>query len=243
MALPKEEMEYPVDQKYYINRKPELLKKFDEEALTWRLVVIKKYGEEPADTIMQEARKEFEGLIPQIPYIGGDENRRTETFIESVKYLAFYKAMKKRGKTAEETGKILYDALVMQIDKTQQKMPPTGWQNREKYFEKRRKSAEESQERRYPGDYVYEFVLGDGKEFDYGYDYQECASIKFYHSQNADEFMPFYCYLDYPICSAIGLGLSRTMTLAEGHEKCNHRFRPGRETELSWPPPFLKKNS
>ena len=85
---------------YYINKKMELLKKFDEEALVWGPVVIKQYGEEPADNILQEARKQFEDLIPQIPYIGGDENRRTETFVDSVKYLAFYKAAKNRGKTA-----------------------------------------------------------------------------------------------------------------------------------------------
>ena len=236
-------MSHQVNQDYYMTRKPELLRKFDEESGYWHPVVVSRYGKEPADTIMREARQEFEDLIPQIPYIGGDDNRRTETLIESVRYLAFYKAMKKHGKTAAETGKIFYDALITQIDKTQQKTPPIEWQNQDKYFKKRRKGAEESQERRYPGDYVYEFVLGDGKEFDYGYDYTECASIKFYHAQDADEFMPFYCYLDYPKCGVRGLGLSRTMTLAEGHEKCNHRFRPGRETRLAWPPPFLKGNN
>ena len=204
-------------------------------------IVLKEYGEIQAYKILFEARKEFEDLIPQIPYIGGDKNRRTETLIESVRYLAFYKAMKKHGKTAEESGKILYDALVSQINKTQQKATPTDWQNKNEYFKKRRKAAEESQERRYPGDYVYEFILGDGSEFDYGYNYIECASLKFCYMQNADEFMPFYCYLDFPLCSMLGLGLSRTMTLAEGYEKCNHRFRPGGETKLEWPPQFLKR--
>lgn len=236
-------MKYPIDKDYYISRKPELLKKFDEECQLWKPVIVKQYWEELAGGILWEARKEFESLIPQIPYIGGDANRRTETFIESVKYLAFYRAMKKHGKMAEETGRILYDALASRVDKIKQTTPPKGWEDRAKYFKERRKGAEESQERRYPGDYVYKFVPGDGKKFDYGYDYSECASIKFFHTQDADEFMPFYCYLDYPSCGARGLGLSRTKTLAEGHGKCNHRFRPGRETKLIWPPPFLKRGS
>jgi 2-methylcitrate dehydratase PrpD len=235
-------MKIPMNEQYYINRKPELLKKFDDELRIWSPVTFGQYGEIAAYRILQESRRIFEELIPQIPYIGGDENRRTETLIESVRYLAFYKAMKKHGKTAEETGKILFDALVAQADKTPRKTLPEGWQDREKYFEKRKKGAEESQERRYPGDYVYEFVLGDGKKFDYGYDYTECASIKFFHAQDADEFMPYYCYLDYPLCSMQGLGLSRTMTLAEGQEKCNHRFKPGRATKPEWPPPFLKSS-
>jgi hypothetical protein len=85
---------------------------------------------------------------------------------------------------------------------------------------------------------VYEFVVGDGEEFDYGYDFLECAAQKFYHAQDADKFTPFYCFLDYPKSK---MGLSRTMTLAEGHAKCNHRFKEGRKTEFGWPPPFLKK--
>jgi hypothetical protein len=234
-------MKYPIDKEYYIQRKPELLKQFDDECQLWKPVIIGSYHEEFAGGILWEALKEFEALIPQIPYIGGDENRRTRTLIESIRYLAFYKVMKRHGKTAEETGKILYEALVSQIDKKQQKYTPSEWQNQEKYFKKRKKEAEVSQEQRYPSDYVYKFVLGDGNEFDYGYDYSECASIKFYHAQNADEFMPFYCYLDFPICSALGLGLTRTMTLVEGYEKCNHRFKPGWETKLAWPPPFLKR--
>ena len=236
-------MVYPIDNEYYTRRKLELLRKYDEESAYWEPVVVSEYRKEIAETIMQEARQIFEDLIPQIPYIGGDNNRRTETFVESIRYLAFYKAMKNHNKTPEETGKILFDSLVAQIDKTKQKITPTGWQNPEKYYEKRRKGAEESQEQHYPGDYVYEFVLGNGKEFDYGYDYTECASIKLYHAHNADEFMPFHCYLDYPICSARGLGLSRTKTLAEGYEICNHRFKPGRETKLAWPPPFIEKKS
>jgi 2-methylcitrate dehydratase PrpD len=236
-------MGYPIDKEYYVRKKAELLAKYDAEAKRWSLFVLKEYGEIQAYKILQEARHNFENLIPKIPYIGGDANRRTETFVASVIYLAFYKAMKNYGKTVEETGKILFDALASDVSKTQQTTHPADWQDREKYFKPRRQGAEESQERRYPGDYVYKFVSGDGKAFDYGYDYSECASVKFFHMQGADEFMAFYCYLDYPSCGARGLGLSRTMTLAEGYGKCNHRFRPGIETKLAWPPPFMMQEN
>ncbi len=234
-------MDYTIDKKYYVMRKPELLRKFDEESKNWSSVVVRQYGQKFADTILHEARKEFEALIPQIPYIGGDENRRTDSLVESIRYLAFYQAMKKLSKTAEETGKILYDAILTQVDKQRSEIPPSERQTPEKYMEKRRKGADVSQERRYPGDYVYKFIVGDGKEFDYGYDYTECATLKFYHARGADEFMPFYCYLDFPICRVREIGLTRTMTISEGQKKCNHRFKIGRETKLEWPPPFLKR--
>jgi hypothetical protein len=234
-------MKYPVDKKYYIDRKPELLKKFDEECQLWKPVIIKLYHDEFAGGILWEARKEFEALIPQIPYIGGDENYHTKYFVGSVRYLAFYKAMKRHGKTAEETGKILYDAILTRIGKPRPPMPPSKFLTREQLDERTIKGGERSQERLYPGDYVYKFIAGDGKNFDRGSDYTECAALKLYHSQGADDFMPFYCYLDFPSSKVNGEGFSRTMTLSEGAEKCNHRFKSGGETKLAWPPPFLKR--
>jgi hypothetical protein len=76
--------------------------------------------------------------------------------------------------------------------------------------------------------------------FDYGYDFSECGAQKFYHSQGASEFLPFYCFLDYPISRTGGYDLERTVTLAEGHSKRDHRFKKGRKTELEWPPPFIE---
>ena len=105
----------------------------------------------------------------------------------------------------------------------------------------KREQARKSQECHYPGDWVWEFVEGNGVEFDYGYDFLECGTQKLYHDQGADEFLPFYCFLDFVTSKASGWGLTRTMTLAEGYEKCDFRFKKGGKTERAWPPPFLKK--
>jgi hypothetical protein len=84
-------------------------------------------------------------------------------------------------------------------------------------------------------------VEGDGEAFDYGYDFVECAMEKFYRTLGAEEFLPFYCFLDFPMCELGGLGLSRTMTLGERYERCNFRFKEGGKAELAWPPPFLRQ--
>jgi hypothetical protein len=227
-----------LDGEYYTTRKPELLKAFNEELQHWRPVITAQYGEELTHTLIESSREEFEALLPHIPYIGGDENHLTGSLVESAWYLAFYKAMKKCGRTAEETGKVLYDAALARIDDPPIAAPPSEMLTTEQLMERRRRRAKRSQKRRYPEDYVYEFVVGDGEEFDYGYDFLECAAQKFYHTQGADEFTPFYCFLDYPKST---MGLSRTMTLAEGHAKCNHRFKEGRKARFEWPPPFLKR--
>jgi hypothetical protein len=148
--------------------------------------------------------------------------------------------MRKRGRTAEETGKVLYEAALAQNAEPPAQIPPSEWLSGEQLMERRKKRAERSQERRYPEDYVYEFIPGHGEEFDYGYDFQECAAHKFFHAQCADEFTPFYCYLDFPKST---MGLRRTMTLAEGQPKCNHRFKEGRQAEFGWPPLFIRREN
>lgn len=230
-----------VDKKYYVSRKSELLEEFDKNAQYWRQVIVSQYGDDFANTIVRESRVEYEALIPEIPYIGGDENHLTGSLIESAECLALYKAMKARGKTAEETGKILYDTMEVRSGCPSPPIRPSKRLSCEELMRRRRERAEKSQKRRYPGDWVYGFVEGDGREFDYGYDFSECGTRKFYHAQGADEFLAFCCFLDFPKSKASGLALTRTMTIAEGHEKCDHRFKKGRKAEQEWPPPFLER--
>lgn len=221
---------------YYLAHKAGLLDGFDQEARHWQPVMAALLGAEPAGAVLKDARERFEALIPQIPYIGGDENHLTGSLIGSARCLALYMSMRLRGRTAEETGKVLYDAIVARIG---QPAPPSGELTADQLMERRRARAERSQERRYPHDYVYEFVAGDGGSFDYGYNFTACAAQRFYRAQGADEFMPFYCYLDFPESRLYGTGLTRTMALGEGQPLCNHRFKKGREAPLLWPPPFL----
>jgi hypothetical protein len=225
---------------YYTACKPEILSDFDQAARRWSVILSLRYGGEFTDAVLQEARGRFEALIPQLPYIGGDENHLTGSLIGSARCLAFYQAMKARGKSAEETGKVLYDAIQAHAEDFVSQVPPSQRLSRDELMKRRRERAQRSQARRYAWDWVYEFVEGDGEEFDYGYDFAECATEKLYRAQEAIEFLPFYCFLDFPKCELGGLGLSRTMTLAEGKEKCDHRFKEGGRSTQDWPPPFLR---
>ena len=99
-----------------------------------------------------------------------------------------------------------------------------------------KKEAKRSQKRQYPEDFVFNYVEGDGKEFDFGMDFTECAVCKFFHSQGADEFTPFVCLYDFPVSRLTNSGLVRTMTLAEGAEKCTFRYKRGREVIQGWHP-------
>jgi hypothetical protein len=180
----------------------------------------------------------LEGLIPELPYIGGDDNPMTRHILRCSTSLALYKAMQVRGRAAKETGKIIYDAVVASVRHLPANLPPTG-----EFLAQQRERAKISQQRRYPGDWVWEFVEGAGEAFEYGYDFYECGSQKLYNARGAAEFLPYFCYLDFVTYRTPGWSFSRTTTLAEGHRKCGFRFKKGGETKKGWPPPFLKGKS
>ena len=228
------------DQEYYISRQSEILALFDDFAQGWKPFILSRHGDDFAETILREARERLEALIPEIPYIGGDENSMTRHLIRSVLNLALYQAMKARGNTARETGQIVYDATVEYVKN--HPFSPAQPLSLEAIRTKR-EQAQESQERRYPGDWVWEFIEGAGQEFDYGYDFFECGTQKLYHAQGADAFLPYYCFLDFVTTRKSGQTLIRSMTLATGDEKCDFRFKPARTTEQAWPPPFPEETS
>ena len=222
------------DRDYYTSRKSNILAVFDDHAKALKPLLASRYGDAFADIVLRQARERHEALIPDIPYIGGDENPMTRHLIRSTTSLALYLAMKAHGKTAQESGKIIYDAVVERV----RHLPPSDSPGPEE-MAKKKEEARQSQARRYPGDWVWEFVEGDGVEFDYGYDFTECGTQKLYHAEGADEFLPFYCFLDLITYRTPGWSFARTMTLAEGYARCDFRFKRGGKTEQAWPPPFV----
>ncbi|MBW1814219.1 MAG: L-2-amino-thiazoline-4-carboxylic acid hydrolase, partial [Deltaproteobacteria bacterium] len=93
------------------------------------------------------------------------------------------------------------------------------------YEQKIKKWSTESQKRQYPGDWVATFIEGDRREFDYGFDMTECGILKFFRAHSADEIVPYICVsMDGIFSKAFNRGLVRTMTLAEGYDRCNFRY-------------------
>ena len=87
-------------QEYYISRQSEILALFGDFAESWRPFILSRYGADFTETILREARTRLEALIPETPYIGGDENSMTRHLVRSALNLALYQAMQARGKTA-----------------------------------------------------------------------------------------------------------------------------------------------
>ena len=131
-------------------------------------------GQSRAKMLVQNIRREYEALTPEVPYIGGEENVFTEWLTYGVYYLAVYRVLASQDQSIDQVGRMIYETYEAMADR-----PP--WLIRlvgslkygQEYVERLRAAAAESQRRRYPGDWVCTFVEGDGETFDYGLDVTE----------------------------------------------------------------------
>jgi len=220
----------------YVSRRSKLLKDFDRSVSRVKRVLIARYGEDEANTLIRESRQKYEELIPQIPIIG-DRNPLLIFLLPASRYLAIYRTFQKHGRSVEEAGRLAYEmgeAEFKAVPGFARRLIGVLWFS--PLFTKRlRKRTILSQERKYPGGYVLAYVEGDGLDFDYGIDYVECASCKFLDEQDASELAPYVCAVDKVASEMLGWGLCRTMTLAEGGEKCDFRFKKGGKTRVPIP--------
>jgi hypothetical protein len=220
----------------YISHKQQLLKSFDKSIARSKQIIISRFGKEQADLLIKECRREYEAVIPQIPFIG-HKSPFLIFLLPTSRCLAIYRELRRQGLSVEETGQIIY-----KISEAELKAMPAlvrriiGYVWFSPWFLRRlRKLAIESQERKYPGGYVLNFIEGDGQTFDYGFDYIECAGCKFLDQQGAPELAPFLCAADKITSEILGWGLTRTTTIADGFEKCDFRFKKNGKTNIVIP--------
>jgi hypothetical protein len=219
--------------KNYVSRKSRLLKDFDKYISRVKQMLISRFGEEQGNALIRESHYEYEALIPQIPYIG-NKNPFLIFLLPASRNLAIYRVLQRQGRTIEDAGQLIYEmseAKWKAIPRLIRRMIEYFWFSRWSLV-LAKKWAIESQKREYPGSFVMTYVEGNGRDFDYGVDYSECAICKFLSAQNALELVPYMCATDKIGSELLGWGLSRTMTIAKGDEKCDFRYKKGGTTDI-----------
>ena len=206
----------------------------------YRKQLAEAYGREEGEAIVKDALQRFEILLPDLPDIGGDGNPHTKNMYGTAAMLAMYRALQARGASVEEAARLIYLGTADFYNSF-----PTRWLMRwqgRRFFgrtrtEQRRHAAASSQHRRYPDDWVFEVVEGDGYDFEYGEDFTECGAVKYLDREGAPEFAPYLCWLDYPESAAMRVRLVRTETIAQGGRRCDCRFSRGQPVQVE--PEFL----
>jgi hypothetical protein len=156
-------------QNNYLTRKKQLMRTFDKLLARVEPAVIAWLGEEQANRFMQEARQEYEELIPRIPFIGNNP-LLLSFFFPTSRYLAVYRALQRQGRTVEEAGRLVYlmgAEEARAIPYLARRVLEYLWFSR-LFRQLLKRRATKSQRRRYPGDFVMNYVEGDEREFDYG---------------------------------------------------------------------------
>ena len=221
---------------YYLQHENTLLKAFDitnQGAYQYLKVTL---SEENARMITQKAASEFKNILPTLPDVGGAENANTQFLIIGAWYLAYYRPMYELGMGAENVGSMIYELNRIDLENMPEKQ---AIQEGKGYFlpeaETRMKGwAESTQLGKYPENWVAQFIKGNGKSFDFGYDYIECALCKFFHFHNTPELAPFVCLNDFLRSKRLNTGLHRTETLGQGDHVCNFRYKYGRPVTQNW---------
>ncbi|MHC4462961.1 MAG: L-2-amino-thiazoline-4-carboxylic acid hydrolase [Planctomycetota bacterium] len=95
-----------------------------------------------------------------------------------------------------------------------------------------RRRAERNEQLKF-GDFEVRYLIGDGEEFDWGVDYVACGNYNFMKVQGSEEFAPYVCMSDIALSDALGWGLIRTQTIADGCQSCDFRFKKGSKTRIS----------
>jgi hypothetical protein len=202
-----------------------------------------RFGEETAAVMRGEMLDEYRRLIPEVPYIGGRRNIYSTNLAQAPWALAAYRVVIRHGGGLEETGQLLHRMVRAEAERVPQLARSVmRWY----LFSPLRqrtvaRAARRSQARRYPGDWVFERIEGDGETFDFGIDMTECGVVKYLHAQGADELVPYGCDLDYVMFEALGVGLQRTKTLAWGCDRCDFRLSKHGTTSAPWPPEFVER--
>jgi hypothetical protein len=228
---------------YYSARTEKLLKDFDSTSALIKASLVARYGKEFANTLQQEVRQEYEKLIPEIPYIEGLRARALNTFLLiSAQELAAYKAMKKHGKPPGEAWELCHEALRFRLAEVPQWK---RWLLRRFMFSRLVKKivarrARQKQKARF-GDFEIEYLIGERDEFDFGVNYLQCGNHIFVRRHGGEEFAPYVCMSDIALSEAMGWGLIRTETLADGCPHCDFRFKAGATTQISSKTPEVQE--
>ena len=223
------------ERNYYLKKKRILMRTFNMVLNIGKQILIDYFGESKFKEISITMRNDFEALIPQIPFVGGKDSRSTDTIINATTLLPLLRAFEKEGLGYYEIGKLTYD-LFEAFFKV---IPPKYDIFTEEYLNNEKIRAKNSKLRKYPGDWMFDFVKGDGKTFSFGIDYSECGVHKFYKNQDAEHFMPIVCIADYVQAQIYGYGLKRTQTIGNGAPICDFRYIKNGTTPRAWPPDDL----
>ncbi len=230
-------------QNYYTIIKHQMMKEFNAMYKGTRKILAQYFDESMIENLQNESKREYINLFPQLPYIGGKKNKQTINLIMGAIIIAIVRPLEKEGLSKHQIGKIIYVTFHLYFQAKPRlllflvrKLILSGF-----YIKKMKKQIENTFQRKYKEDFVIENVESNGKDYDFGYNYTECALHKLYIKHDAVKYLPYVCLGDYPMFQFLGIGFNRSQTIANGAPHCDFRFKKNGKTPIAWPPENLEE--
>lgn len=231
---------------YYLKKKSKFMKDFDEDLTVAKETLRSRFDANKIEQMIKSIKKKYENMLTEIPYIGGQRNPTTLVLLKCVSSLAIFLELEIEGFTFKEIGEFFYNYSLGLHSRRKRILEKAGrvpslYPFDETYVDYQKKLCENTLKKEYSGDWVMEFVEGDGRNFDWGWNIYECGVQKAYKAFNGERFLPFMCLGDYYEAQVLGFGFSRTQTLGFGAPLCDHRFIKNGTTSIAWPPEGLEE--
>lgn len=172
----------------------------------------------PDKSVRKAIKAEYKAIIGRAKDIGA-KNKLLSSYLMAAYFIAMCRCS---GLSPEEGGRAMDDGL------RRSKLFKVMMGSAQDYFSPKRIAgrqewSRQTYERKYENDWVVD-ILVDGPDYDMGFDYRECGVVKLCRDEGCPELAQYLCRLDFTIMEIMGIGLKRTMTLAEGGEKCDFRL-------------------
>ncbi len=206
-------------------------------AQAWLTPVI---GPQEAKAVAKDCPLRLDALLPRVPDIG-PANRNEVSLEEAVWLAALAQAMRAHGLPEAMAGRLFYDLCAREVSgqlanpqaalalarEGAAMFSPAGRDDLRAW-------TEETQRRNHPADWVGRAVYGNGQDFDLGYDYSECGAVKYFQANGVGDVAPYFCLNDFTMSRAMGTGLARAHTLAQGDSLCDFRYKQNRPVTQGW---------
>lgn len=183
------------------------------------------------DGIRQEVMDEFDIVLTQMPYVGGETSRMSDFFMRLMGFMAISRVLLRHGVPLSVIGEIereTYKAQLLTLPEAERFASGRQFMSSENQTllrEQATKSATPSHRKEFPQDFVYDFVEpGPDDNFEFGINYKACGFCKFAARHGDEEILPNICGLDFDAYATRGIHLERTQTLAGGASHCDFRF-------------------
>ena len=222
---------------------------FNNHIDTFRRVLISRLGIPKTKRILIDMKEEYEKLLPDIIAINSQKNFMLREIKNISIALAFVKALKYNNYSKTEISSCIFEL-------------------HKEYYRKAMKSKLNFMRfifiifSTFPINKLYQMVIrryelllnntekalnfklkyvdGKGKDFDYGVDILSCPIYRMWQKHEVVEFLPYVCLFDFFKSAITNSGLVRTMTLSEGKDKCDNRFRKGQKPQNKQITKFVK---